>query len=214
MSAPSVVTLGVLAMAMAAIAATRAPVPGSRHRAQGELTQVAAERFETSVGSVPRQRVSRRVRRRRDEAVRAALAELCDVIGAAVRAGLNLPLALEVAEDLGPSVFTGALRSVRGRVDRGERLVVALGQLPDLLGDGVRPLTGLLQAAERDGIALARLIEALAADARRERRHHVERNARRLPVLLLGPLVGCILPAFMIFAIVPVVIASVLSLAA
>lgn len=144
----------------------------------------------------------------------AALAELCDVLGAAVRAGLNLTLALEVAEDLGPPVFVGALRSIRERVERGERLVVALDRLPSMLGDSIRPITGLLQSADRDGIALARLVDALAADARRERRQHIERNARRLPVLLLGPLVGCVLPAFMILTVVPVVIASVLSLAA
>ncbi|MGD9793172.1 MAG: type II secretion system F family protein [Acidimicrobiia bacterium] len=199
------------------LAAIRRPIGGVSQRVQYELTRVASRGPSSAIALSRRcsgRAPSRRALRRRDQAVAASLPELCDVLGAALRAGSNLSLALEIAEDLGPPIFGPALAEVRQRVAHGERLIVALHQLPTMLGDGIGPITGLLQSAERDGIALARLIDALAADARRERRQLIERNARRLPVLLLGPLVGCVLPAFMILTVVPVVIASMLSLAA
>jgi type II secretory pathway component PulF len=202
-------SLTIVAMALAAI---RRPIGDASRRLQHQLTRVDSVRSWSA--SVPECRLSRRALRRRDQVVAAALPEMCDVLGAAMRAGANLSLALEIAEDLGPPMFCPALTDIRQRVAHGERLFVALEQLPTMLGDGVRPVTGLLQSGERDGIALARLIDALAADARRERRQLMERNARRLPVLLLGPLVGCVLPAFMILTVVPVVIASMLSLLA
>jgi tight adherence protein C len=196
--------------AVVAVAFTRRPLRSRRLTSQVLLTRDSARR--RLVGRRTHGGASRRSTRVRDAQVGTALAELCDLLAAAVRAGLNLPLALETVCEFGPALFRPACEHVLDRVHHGERLVDALGVLPHWLGESVRPLTRLLRSSERDGLALAHLVDELARDARRERRRQTERDARRLPVLMLGPLVGCVLPAFMILTVVPVMIASVLSL--
>ena len=89
----------------------------------------------------------------------------------------------------------------------GEPLADALGRLADL-GPAVRPLAAALVAAERDGAAIGDRLERLALDARLGHRRRAEEAARRLPVQLLFPLVGCVLPAFGLLTVVPLLAAS------
>ena len=76
------------------------------------------------------------------------------------------------------------------------------------LGAAVRPLVAALVAAERYGAAVGARLERLALDARLAHRRRAEEAARRLPVQLLFPLVGCILPAFGLLTVVPLLAAS------
>jgi len=59
--------------------------------------------------------------------------------------------------------------------------------------------------AEREGFPLARLLEHLAGAARDERRLGVQRRLRTLSVRVTLPLVTCVLPAFVLLAIVPMI---------
>ncbi|MDP9387533.1 MAG: hypothetical protein M3Q48_06280, partial [Actinomycetota bacterium] len=48
-------------------------------------------------------------------------------------------------------------------------------------------------------------LERLAAEVRRQRLRQAEEAARRVPVLLLFPLVLCVLPAFALLTVAPLI---------
>jgi tight adherence protein C len=136
-----------------------------------------------------------------------------DLLGVAAAAGCNARLAIEAvchARD-GPSVE--ALRAALvDATSGGARLADALARLPDAHGDRLRPLTRVLIDAERYGTPLGPALEAAAQDARHEARRRAEERARRLPVRLLLPLVLCVLPAFALLTVAPLVVSGVRAL--
>ena len=77
-----------------------------------------------------------------------------------------------------------------------------------------REVASAIAAADRDGTALAPVLDRLAADARAARRRLAEADARRLPVRLTFPLVACTLPAFVLLAIAPAVLGALSTLRA
>ncbi len=95
----------------------------------------------------------------------------------------------------------------------GERLADSLDRFAGL-GEAVRPLAAALVAAERYGTALGPSLDRVAIDARSIRRRQAEEAARRLPVQMLFPLVACILPAFGLLTVVPLLAASLPRLSA
>ena len=66
-----------------------------------------------------------------------------------------------------------------------------------MLGDHLRYGVPLLPGLERTGLEL-----------RLDRRRAAELDARRVPVRLLAPLVTCVLPAFALLTVVPLLAAS------
>jgi type II secretory pathway component PulF len=99
--------------------------------------------------------------------------------------------------------WSAALGAVADRVARGQLFVDALGELA-ICGDPGRRLAGVLRGGAHGG-DLAGALERLARDARDLRRRRAEEAARRVPVRLLAPLVLCVLPAFVLLALVPLV---------
>lgn len=158
-----------------------------------------------TIGPVVRERADRR---RRDAELVAAVPELVDLLRLAVAAGLSVHQVLDVVRPRAPEPFVAPLTEVRRRVALGARLGDALDAL-DRLGDPARPLVSALRAAAFDGVSLAPALERVATDARLQRRRAAEISARRLPVHLLLPLVLCILPAFGLLAVVPLLLVSV-----
>lgn len=140
-----------------------------------------------------------------------AVPELVDLFRLAVGAGLSVHQVIPVVVPHAPEVSLPALREVQRRVAVGARLGDALDAL-DELGEPVRPLVSALRAAAFDGVALAPALDRAAADARLQRRRSAEISARRLPVQLLFPLVLCVLPAFGLLAVVPLIVAALGSL--
>ncbi len=153
----------------------------------------------------------RRQRARHAEIVE-TLPEVVDLVGLACTAGLTVPLMVRTLSSRAPPPFAAAFAAVAERSARGWRLADALAELPDQLGDPVRPLTAALVATERYGVALLPALEHLAYDARRERRRRAEAAARRLPIRLTFPLVCCILPAFGLLTIAPLLAGALRSL--
>jgi len=146
-----------------------------------------------------------------DGARRRSIPELVDLFRLAVGAGLSVHQVVAVVEPHAPAVFASTLAEVRRRVSLGQRLGDALDAF-DELGEPARPLVSALRAAAFDGVALGPALERIATDARLQRRRWAEITARKLPVQLLFPLVTCILPAFGLLAIVPLVAGSLSSL--
>ena len=151
-------------------------------------------------------------RTRHRRAVDAALPDALDLVVLAVRAG-HLPVAALRA--VHPH-FAPALRDTTKRmldqVDGGRRFADALPLLSEELGPALDPLVDGLAAADRDGLPLAPVLERLAADARAHRRRRLDTLARQLPVRMAVPLVVCILPSFVLLAVVPLLLAALASL--
>lgn len=153
----------------------------------------------------------RRAQRDRDRTVRDELPDVVELFRLAVGAGLTVPLAVDAVARRVDGCFGAALGEVRVRVEHGERLSDALAALADV-GEAARPLAAALIASEREGAPLAHSLERVAADARLVRRRRAEEDARRLPVQLLFPLVACVLPAFGLLTVVPLLAGSLPSL--
>ena len=150
----------------------------------------------------------RRAARAQVQAVRHALPDLVDLLRLATTAGMTLAVAHplvapHVAAPIGPALVAADLAARRGR-PRADAIVEALSPFGDraqvlahLLGDHLRYGVPLLPGLERSGLEL-----------RLERRRAAELDARRVPVRLLGPLVTCVLPAFALLTVVPLLAAS------
>jgi tight adherence protein C len=153
-----------------------------------------------------------RVAHRERRAIAVALPDVIDLLVVAIGAGLTPTLAVRHLAALAPAPFAAAFAEVQRRVDRGQRLADALDALPERLGEPTHPLVSAIGGAERYGAPLAPALELLAHDARRERRRQAEEAARTLPVKLCFPLVCCVLPAFVLLTIAPLVAGAVQSL--
>lgn len=137
-----------------------------------------------------------------------SLPETVDLIGLGVGAGLSARAAVAHAsawvDEPYRSVFVESLR----RADAGETFAAALDAASAGLDAAARPLIGLLVAAEADGGALAAGLDRVGDEARHRRRSAAEVRARRLPVTMLLPLVLCVLPAFGLLGVAPLVLTS------
>lgn len=165
------------------------------------------------VGVVGRRPLTRAfVRRSRRRAVDRSAADAIDLLVLVVRAGLTPHQAVRVLASRGPDACReGFVRVVR-RVDHGAALADALSALTDELGPRFASVADTLASAERRGTPLSSALDQLAADARRHRRAAADAAARALPVRLAFPLVCCVLPAFVLVAIAPAVLAALSSL--
>ena len=154
----------------------------------------------------------RRDERRRIAALAADVPDVVDLFVLAVGAGLTVALAVDTVSRRTAGPLGVELRKVCGDVALGCRLADALDDLPDRAGESVRPLVAALVASERYGAPLSAGLERLAGEVRRGRRRKAEEAARRIPVKLLFPLVGCTLPAFALLTVAPLIAGAVRSL--
>ena len=144
------------------------------------------------------------VHRRKQAEIIEELPEAIDLLRLAVSSGLNVHLAVAaVGERLDGPVGLGLSEAVQ-QTHTGMRLGDALEPLPESVGEPLRPLVRVLIDGDRYGTELEPALEQLAADSRLMRRRRAEERARRLPLRLLLPLVACILPAFILLTLAPV----------
>lgn len=144
--------------------------------------------------------------------VDAELPEAVDLLALSVGSGLTVTAAVRAVAPGCPGDVGRALRRTVLRADAGERLADDLAALADHLGEPARPVCRALVAALDDGAPIGRALERIADDARRHRRARALESARRVPVLLLFPLVVCILPAFVLLTVVPLVSSALVSM--
>jgi tight adherence protein C len=158
---------------------------------------------------------SRRARvriKRNADAIDQCLPDVIDLLRLAAHAGVSIHQLIPtvLARFSGPVL--SAFTEVQRRVECGVRLGDALDAL-ECLGEGAEPLLAVLRSAAFDGTPLNTALERVANDARLARRRRAEQAARRLPVQLLFPLVFCVLPAFALLAVVPLLAGSLGALA-
>jgi tight adherence protein C len=123
-------------------------------------------------------------------------------------AGIALPIAHGLVAPwtptpVGPALALADATAASGR-PRAEAIVAELTPL----GDRARALAEALGDHLRYGVALGPALERAALELRLDRRRQAEQDARRVPVRLLAPLVSCILPAFALLTVVPLLAAS------
>ncbi len=158
---------------------------------------------------------SRLARRRADRATAELVRDLplaVELLAVAAHAGLTVAGALAAVAPHVDGALGRSLGHAAGAAGRGQRLAAALADLADDVGPPVRPLAAVLTAAARDGDPLAPALDRLAESLRRARQHRAEVAARRLSVQLLPPLVLCVLPAFALLTVVPLLLGSLHSL--
>lgn len=155
---------------------------------------------------------ARRERRARAVALMRELPEIVDLYAVALNSGHNIATASREVARRGDGQMATALTGAVEQMERGQPLDVALDDLPIVMGAAVRPVTAVLVAGLRYGVPVAASLERVAADLRLERRRQSEQAARRLPVVMLFPLVLCVLPAFGLLTVVPVLVESLQSL--
>ncbi len=137
------------------------------------------------------------------------LPELVDV----VRLGAVSGLPLRETVTLAATVLSGPVATVLGHavdeLGRGHRLSDVMTTVGGRLGPDGRSVVAVVMAAELDGTDVGVALADLSTDLRRARAARAEARARRLPVLMLFPLVSCVLPAFALLSVVPVVVAGI-----
>jgi Flp pilus assembly protein TadB len=148
--------------------------------------------------------------RREREAVRRDLPALVLLVSLALRAGSATGPAVRVAARGLPGPAADRLLPAADRLGLGvdpERVWTELAHDPDLA-----PLGRALARAERSGAPVAAVVERLADDLGRAGRAEVEQRARAVGVRAAVPLGLCLLPAFLLLGIVPLVASLVADL--
>ncbi len=148
--------------------------------------------------------VERSRARRRAAIILRHLPETVDLLLLAAGSGLNVSLAVAAVARRAPSPFAEELTRVSEEAALGRRLADALEDVVARTDEVVRPLIAALVAGERYGAPLGEALDRLAHEVRAQRRRRAEEAARRVPVKLLFPLVMCILPAFGLLTLAPV----------
>lgn len=155
---------------------------------------------------------ARRRRRRAVDGVWRSLPEAVDLVAVAVGAGLTVPLAVAAVARRHDGPIAVELGRVTAEVAAGRRFAEALDAAAVRLGPSCRPLLDALLASERHGAPLGEALARVGADLRAERRRRAEEAVRRVPVKLLFPVVTCILPAFALLTVAPVLAGTYASL--
>lgn len=151
----------------------------------------------------------RRARTKHHDDVLRELPEVVDLLSVAVAGGLTVSLAVAAVAERVPGLVAAQFERCVASASLGRRLADELEQIPEHLGDASRPLIRALVAAERYGTPVVEALAQVSSDVRTERRRQAEIAARRLPVKLLFPLVACVLPAFVLLTVVPILAGSV-----
>lgn len=174
----------------------------------------------TGTVAAPSGRLYRHVRwqrfgrnRRRERSELGQLAGAVDLLVVALTAGASVGAALETVADHLPEGQDAGVAATAAALQRGVPLESALRSWGKSRSEAA-PIAAMLVGGGRSGAALAGDLSTCAADLRRRQRRAAEERARRLPVLMLIPLVSCVLPAFCLLTVVPMLAAGLSRLGA
>ncbi len=148
--------------------------------------------------------------RRARELARRQLPHVVLLLAAVLRGGGSVVSALGQVGSALPGPATVALRLAEGRLRVG---APAAEVWSDLAGDpALGPLGRALARSESTGASVADTVARLSEDLGRTHRAEVEDLARSVGVKAALPLGVCLLPAFLLVGIIPVVVASLAAL--
>ncbi len=154
---------------------------------------------------------ARRARAAHETRLLDQLPDVVDLLALTTVAGLPAGAAIVAIGDRPGGPLGMALAGAAGRLRRGASTAEALDALR-AVGPAARPLVDALLQHDRYGTPLLPALERVAIEARARRRRRAEEAARRLPVVLLFPLVLTTFPAFVLLTVVPLLAGSLGSL--
>jgi len=142
--------------------------------------------------------------------IREGFPDALDMMLVCVEAGLGLAAAIErVGTELAKanSVLAENLKLVGMETRAGKSRAEALRNLADRTGvDDIRSFVTMLIQSEQLGTSLAETLRVYAYEMRSRRMLRAEEQANKLPVKIVLPLAGCILPCLWIVIFTPLVI--------
>ena len=141
--------------------------------------------------------------RRRRERLRADLPHVVGLLAAAVRSGLPPSGGLALVCDALPGPAADVLGALPPRIDLGVAPAEVWGSLTAI--PALAPLGRTLARSARTGEPVADALERLGHELAARSRAEVEEEARRVGVKAAVPLGLCLLPAFLLVGVVPVV---------
>lgn len=144
-------------------------------------------------------------RGRREGEGSSAVADCADLLAVALSAGMTLRQALEAVGELDAMDVAPSLRSASSALRRGVSLLDVLDSMASA-GPRWHAIATTLSLVAGDGTDPLPALRSIAGTERTRQRRLIERRLRRLPVLLLLPLAGLVLPAFVLVTFVPVLL--------
>lgn len=139
------------------------------------------------------------------------LSEFIDLVTVHLRSANPPALAFMNASADAVGEIGAAARQVVASMNDGLRFVEALAVHRSRFDARAHVLIDALVDTERDGLSPRDLFTRLSSDAQAERRRSSDRRIRALPVRLSLPLVGCILPAYVLLAVIPLLAGQISS---
>jgi tight adherence protein C len=210
------VAWGVIAAAVV-LTFDRRLVARRRARAMRPAGDASPRRTRAALGRLPLSAIMARVLRaplrrrrtaRRERAVVAELPIAVDLVGVAIGAGCTAYQAVMIAARWSPPHMAGVLGEIDRQVALGATFDAALRET-STRAPNVRGLTEALRTTTRLGAPTLATLARVAREVRADVRRRAEARARTVPVRLLFPLVFCILPAFALLTVVPVLLDGV-----
>ncbi len=150
-------------------------------------------------------------RQRRPETISISknIPELIDTLLVLIRAGHSPATAMSQLHNWSPDELKQHLVRVHTELLAGQRFAETMKSLRDALGPCVYPICDILVSADRDGLPITSVLDQLSFHAHQERRKLREIETKELPIRMLFPLVCCILPSFVLLAMVPLLVDSI-----
>lgn len=155
-----------------------------------------------------RHRTQRRTTSQRDHIDR-VLPDAIDMLLLLIQSGCSPARAFEQLRVLSSPVLWPALDQLLLRLRRGSSFTEALCLLTDLLGPQMILVVDALKSNDYYGTPLGPALDRISDHMFRERQRRAEIAARTLAVRITFPLVTCILPAFALGALGPVVMSAI-----
>ncbi len=147
--------------------------------------------------------ISLRLERRQREIDR-SLPDFLDRLSLALEAGLGFEVALRRSAERYPGRLGDELRRLVRQLDRGHPRQQVLEELSARNpSDDLRAFTAAVRQADRLGTSLAKALRVQSGLLRNRRRRRAQEASRRLPVLIVFPLVFFFLPALLIIYLAP-----------
>ena len=140
------------------------------------------------------------------------LALVADLFVVGLSAGLSVRQCARSIATLVDGQAGDLLSAAVQSLDRGDSFLEAFFALSESLDDQSAGFFGVLAVADRSGSGAAAVLERFAEHEREVERRRSQEALRTIPVRLLPPLICCILPAFCLTTVVPVVAAVIGSL--
>jgi tight adherence protein C len=141
---------------------------------------------------------------RRQAEIDLALPDFLDRLALGLEAGLGFEVALRRTAVNFPGHLGGELRRLVRQLDRGHHRASALEEVVKRNpSQDLRAFMAAVKQSDRLGTSLAKALRVQTSVLRARRRRRAQEASRRLPILIVFPLVLCFLPALLIVYLAP-----------